>query len=198
MSHPAIASTLLSFSPVSRRARPPLADLLPIPVRVTPVTRAVPAPAVRPSWLRRPRRPPSQPSQLPDLFDWLRLATRQLFRAELEARLEPYRACRCCVAQVRWCGEVVPTGTMPLDRSAGAPHRGISGITPLTPCLVLGANTLPYSPAEATQRLTQRTLRRLLELFAGDPRKISTISGIEISILTRSPLLLRDLDRSEE
>jgi hypothetical protein len=191
MSHPAIASTLLSFSPVSRRAPAPLADLLPITVPVTPVTRAVPAPAVRPSQLRRP---PSQPSQLPDLFDWLRLATRQLFRAELEARLEPYRACRCCVAQVRWCGEGVPTGTVPLDRSAGASHRGISGITPLTPCLVLGANADPYSPAEVTQRLTQRTLRRLLELFAGDPREISTMSGIEISILTRSPLLLRDLD----
>jgi DNA repair photolyase len=36
-----------------------------------------------------------------------------------------------------------------------------------------------------------------LERLAGDPdnpREISTISGIEISILTRSPLLLRDLD----
>jgi hypothetical protein len=184
MSHPAIASTLLSFSPVSRRAPAPLADLLPISV---PVTRAVPAPAVRPSHLRRP----PAPSQLPDLFDWLRLATRQLFRAELEARLEPYRACRCCVAQVRWCGEGVPTGTVPLDRSAGAPD---GGITPLTPCLILGAKADPYSAAEATQRLTQRTLRRLRELFAGDPREISTISGIEISILTRSPLLLRDLD----
>jgi hypothetical protein len=194
MSHLAIASSLLSFSPVSHRAPAPLADLLPISV---PVTRAVPAPAVRPSQLRRPLAQPSQPSQLPALFDWLRLATRQLFRAELEARLEPYRACRCCVAQVRWCGEGVPTGTVPLDRSAGAPHggiAGIAGITPLTPSLVLGANADPYSAAEATQRLTQRTLRRLLELFAGDPREISTISGIEISILTRSPLLLRDLD----
>jgi hypothetical protein len=192
MSHSAIASTLLSFSPVSRRAPASLADLLPISV---PVTRAVPAPAVRPWQLRRPPSQPSQPSQLPDLFDWLRLATRQLFRAELEARLEPYRACRCCVAQVRWCGEGVPTGTVPLDRSAGArPDAGITGITPLTPCLILGAKADPYSPAEATQRLTQRTLRCLLELFAGDPRAISSVSGIEISILTRSPLLLRDLD----
>ena len=186
MSHPAIASTLLSFSPASRRAPAPLADLLPITVPVTPVTRAVPAPAVRPSQLRRPLAQSSQPSQLPDLFDWLRLATRQLFRAELEARLEPYRACRCCVAQVRWCGEGVPTGTVPLD----PPHGGIAGITPLTPCLILGAKADPYPPAEATRRLTRRTLRRLLER----PRAISTISGIEISILTRSPLLLRDLD----
>src|ERR1700720_2441878 len=193
MSHPAIASTLLSFSPVSRRASAPLAELLPISVPV----RAVPAPAVRPSQLRRPLAKPSQP---PDLFDWLRLATRQLFRSELEARLEPYRACRGCVAQVRWCGEGVPTGTVPLDRSPGAPDREaveIAGITPLTPCLILGATADPYSPAEAMQRLTQRTLRSLLESFAGDPREISTvssISGIEISILTRSPLLLRDLD----
>src|SRR6202049_3725918 len=200
MSHPAIASTLLSFSPVSRRAPASLADRLPISL---PVTRAVPAAAVRPSHPRRPLAQSSQPSQLPDLFDWLRLSTRQLFRAELEARLEPYRACRCCVAEVRWCGEGVPTRTVPLDRSAGAPHggnmgtAGIAGITPLTTCLILGAKADPYSPAEATQRLTQRTLRRLLELFAGDPREISTISiisGIEISILTRSPLLLRDLD----
>jgi DNA repair photolyase len=71
---------------------------------------------------------------------------------------------------------------------------GMAEITPLTPCLILGATADPYSPAEATQRLTQRTLRRLLESVAGDPREISSISGIEISILTRSPLLLRDLD----
>jgi DNA repair photolyase len=91
----------------------------------------------------------------------------------------------------------VPTGTVPLDRPAGASHRGISGITPLTPCLILGAQADPYSPAEATLRLTQGMLRRLLERFAGDPREISaisTIAGMEISILTRSPLLLRDLD----
>ena len=182
MSHPAIASTLLSFSPVSRRAPASLADLLPISL---PVTGAVPAPAVR--------RPAGHPSQL---LDWVRLAARQLFGAELDARLEPYRACRSCVAQVRWCGEGVPTRTVPPDRPAGAPSAGITGITgttgitPLTPCLVLGAKADPYSPAEATQRLTQRTLRRLLER----PRAISNVSGIEISILTRSPLLLRDLD----
>src|SRR5579864_7870449 len=191
MSHPAIASTLLSFSPVSRRASASLADFLPISL---PVTGVVPAPAVR--------TPAAHPSQL---LDWVRLAARQLFGAELDARLEPYRACRSCVAQVRWCGEGVPTRTVPPDRPAGAPHAGmtgmtgitgIAGITPLTPCLVLGAKADPYSPAEATQRLTQRTLRRLLEpqRRTGGPRSISAISGIEISILTRSPLLLRDLD----
>ncbi len=90
--------------------------------------------------------------------------------------------------------------TVPLGRPAGAPDlpdRNITEITPLTPSLILGAKADPYPPAEATQRLTQRTLRRLLERFAGDPRETSTlsaISGIEISILTRSPLLLRDLD----
>jgi DNA repair photolyase len=84
---------------------------------------------------------------------------------------------------------------VPLDRSAGAsPDAGITGITPLTPCLILGAKADPYSPAEATRRLTQRALRHLLVRSAGDPREISSISGIEISILTRSPLLLRDLD----
>src|ERR1700680_1561493 len=114
MSHPAIASTLLSFSPVSRRAPASLADRLPISL---PVTRAVPAPAVRPSHLRRPLAQSSQPSQLPDLFDWLRLATRQLFRAELEARLEPYRACRCCVAEGRGGGEGGANRAGPLDCS---------------------------------------------------------------------------------
>ncbi len=90
--------------------------------------------------------------------------------------------------------------TVPLGRPDGAPDlpdRNITEITPLTPSLILGAKADPYPPAEATQRLTQRTLRRLLERFAGDPRETSTlsaISGIEISILTRSPLLLRDLD----
>src|SRR5579862_6787179 len=202
MSHPAIASSLLSFCPVSLHALASRDNLLPVCLPVTrqytwpvsrPVIRSSQAPAVRPA---HPRRAPSQPSQFPDLLDWLRLATRQLFRAELEARLEPYRACRCCVAQVRWCGEGVPVRTVSADWPAGASHRGIAGITPLTSCLVLGANADPYSPAEATQRLTQRTLRRLLELkrFAGDPRESSSISGIEISILTRSPLLLRDLD----
>jgi|SRR5579864_1351097 len=189
MSHPAIASSLLSFSPVSRRAPASLADLLPISRPVTrPVIQASPATAARPSHVRRP---PAQPSQLPDLLDWLRLATRQLFSTGLEARVEPYRACRSCVAQVRWCGEGVPARAVPLDRPAGASHRAIAGITPLTSCLVLGAQADPYAPAEAVQRLTQRTLRRLLGGFAGDPREIS---GIEISILTRSPLLLRDLD----
>jgi DNA repair photolyase len=60
------------------------------------------------------------------------------------------------------------------------------GITPLTPSLILGAKADPYPPAEATQRRT----RRLLE----DVRENQAISGLEISILTRSPLLLRDLD----
>jgi DNA repair photolyase len=60
-------------------------------------------------------------------------------------------------------------------------------MTPLTSCLILGSMADPYSPAEATQRRTRRLLKRL----AGDPREIS---GMEISILTRSPLLLRDLD----
>jgi len=60
------------------------------------------------------------------------------------------------------------------------------GITPLTPSLILGAKADPYPPAEATQRRT----RRLLE----GAREIRSISGLEISILTRSPLLLRDLD----
>src|SRR5579864_726727 len=179
MSHPAIASSLLSFSPVSRRAPASLADLLPISRPVTrPVIQASPATAARPSHVRRP---PAQPSQLPDLLDWLRLATRQLFSTGLEARVEPYRACRSCVAQVRWCGEGVPARAVPLDRPAGASHRAIAGITPLTSCLVLGAQADPYAPAEAVQRLTQRTLRRLLGGFAGDPREIS---GIEISILT--------------
>jgi DNA repair photolyase len=57
------------------------------------------------------------------------------------------------------------------------------GITPLTPSLILGAQADPYPAAEAVHQRTRRLLEHLPETI-----------GLEISILTRSPLLLRDLD----
>jgi len=170
MSQPAIASSLLSFSPIPRRAAASFPARLPVSPPATPV---LPARAPHPS----------------QLLDWLRLAARQVFGAELAARLEPYRACRCCVAQVRWCGEGVPARSDPWLQSvrSSQPLPLLQEITPLTPALILGAKADPYSPAESAQRRT----RRLLERLAGAPREIF---GMEISILTRSPLLLRDLD----
>jgi DNA repair photolyase len=196
MSHPAIASSLPSSSPVSRRATAAFAASPPAGLPPRLHVRALPSPSARPREARtipprqaipQPRTPracrtSTHPSQL---LDWLRLAARQVFGADIEARIEPYRACRCCVAQVRWCGEGVPL-VDPWRESLQSPQV-LPGITPLTPCLILGSRADPYSPAEATQRRT----RRLLERLAGDPRGIS---GMEISILTRSPLLLRDLD----
>jgi hypothetical protein len=176
MSQPAIASSLLSFSPVPRRAAASFPARLPVSLPARPAKRESPAGAPHPS----------------QLLDWLRLAARQVFGAELAARLEPYRACRCCVAQVRWCGEGVPARSDPWLqslRSLGSLQSlpALQEITPLTSALILGSKADPYSPAESTQRRT----RRLLERLAGAPREIS---GMEISILTRSPLLLRDLD----
>jgi DNA repair photolyase len=215
MSHPAIASSLPSLSPLSRRGPASVAASPPAGLPPRLHVRALPSPSARPREARRapasrqttpprtilpremipqPRTPracrtSTHPSQL---LDWLRLAARQVFGADLEARIEPYRACRCCVAQVRWCGEGAPLVDPRLEsfeslESLLSP-QGLPGITPLTSCLIVGSMADPYSPAEVAQRRTRRLLERLL---AGDPREIASM---EISILTRSPLLLRDLD----
>jgi hypothetical protein len=171
---------------------------------------------------RRPH-PPHQPFQPPQpsgplarpsqLLDWLRLAARNLFDplemsgtpAHIE-RLEPYRACNLCVAQIRWCGEGMCRGAENAESLASpaplAPRarltrvaplaplassvvgRGPGGISPLTSALVLGAKADPYPLAESVQKRT----RGLLEWVARVPY------SLEISILTRSLLLLRDLD----
>src|SRR4029077_2701112 len=118
MGRPASPSPLLSFSPVSHRAAASLPAAVPAcrPDRPSRLRRsliaAVPAPAACPprETTRRQARQPRQtlPTHPSQLLDWLRLASRQLFGADLAARLEPYSACRCCVSQVRWCGEGVP------------------------------------------------------------------------------------------
>lgn len=129
---------------------------------------------------RRPSAESAHPSQL---LEWLRLAARQVFGTELAERIEPYSACSRCVSQVRWCGEGVPRSTLRSDPRPGAADLRQLGITPLTPALILGAKADPYSPAEAVQMRTRGLLERLQD-----------IAGLELSLLTRSPLLLRDLD----
>jgi hypothetical protein len=122
----------------------------------------------------------THPSQL---VDWLRLAARQAFGTELAERIEPYRACSSCVSQVRWCG---CGQEVPVPGRFDSPDLRQLGITPLTPSLILGAKADPYPPAEAVRRRTRGLLERL-------PVPQETF-GLEISSLTRSPLLLRDLD----
>lgn len=124
----------------------------------------------------------THPSQL---LDWLRLAARQVFGTELAERIEPYRACSSCVSQVRWCGCGCACGEIVPGRFDSPDLRQL-GVTPLTPSLILGAKADPYPLAEAVRQRTRGLLERL-----SAPQETF---GLEISILTRSPLLLRDLD----
>jgi hypothetical protein len=119
------------------------------------------------------------------LLEWLRLAAREVFGPGIPgmrgiARLEPYRPCRRCVSQIRWCGAGEALGP------ANPPNLAslASDVSPLTSALLLGTKADPYPPAEAARQQT----RALLEWIARIP------DPMEISILTRSPLLLRDLD----
>jgi hypothetical protein len=100
-------------------------------------------------------------------------------------------------------------------RSGDPCRQGLHGITPLTSSLVIGAHADPYPAAEAVRESTRGLLAGLLR--AGVPAtagrshtrttpamterpetltldRAPEITGLEISILTRSPLLLRDLD----
>ena len=158
------------------------------------------------------------------LLDWLRLAARQVFGTELAARIEPYRACSRCVSRVRWCGcgdrDRNRNGD---DGGGGVPDRFHRpdlrqlGITPLTPSVILGAQADPYPLAEAVRQRTRCLLEHLLRgsqprAAAADrpakawakgraktwdiaePLELPETIGLEISILTRSLLVLRDLD----
>ncbi len=214
MSYPASVTTFPSFPPLSRRAavRRPAAPALPAASAPSFASaQALPALPALPAFSGLPRKAPAHPAQL---LEWLRLAARQVFGSELAARVEPYRACRCCVSQVRWCGEGEPAhplaslaslasaamGAMETSVRLASQHTQdslaplaqlspdvLDGITPLTPSLVLGAKADPYPLAEAELRRT----RNLLERLASAP---SVGRSLEISIFTRSPLLLRDLD----
>jgi hypothetical protein len=208
MSYPTIQAALPSFS--SAPCRGPRRPQPPHP----------PRPPLQPSL--QPSGPLARPSQLLDwlrlaarnLFGPLEISGTP---AHIE-RIEPYRACNLCVSRIRWCGDGtsggagtwkppaslarlarlaraprVPRSTPPAPRAPlaslaqMAPNlagQGPAGISPLTSSLVLGATADPYPPAESVQRKT----RRLLEWVARVPY------SLEISILTRSPLLLRDLD----
>lgn len=157
------------------------------------------------------------------LVDWLRLAVRDICgpktlgmpwtlgtmrTSETIGRIEPYRACNQCVSQIRWCGEGVrgyaehiPLETPQLSQPGELPERPEPvqfqqlpqvpkiighgpGISPLTSALLLGARADPYPLAESVEKRT----RGLLDWVARVPY------ALEVSILTRSLLLLRDLD----
>jgi hypothetical protein len=151
MSYPAILPTLPSFSPAVRRPSAPASG-------------------------RHPVRPPTQAAQAGQLVDWLRLAAgRGLLGAGLEERVDPYLACRFCVARVQWCGGCGG------GRAGGI---GLDGITPLTPTVVLGAMADPYPPAELAEWRTHGLLQRIARLP----------DALGVALLTRSPRLLRDLD----
>src|ERR1700694_2813236 len=139
MSYPAIAPTLLSFSPAPRRA----ADSVPACLPPAPPR---PAPAAPTTVARH------HPSQL---LDWLRLAARQVFGAELAAGVDPYRACRYCVSQVRWCGEGVPARLAPPAPSLPPAQVSDARMNP----------AMPRTPPRGPQR-TARALRLdVSELF---------------------------------
>jgi hypothetical protein len=132
--------------------------------------------------------------------------------SETIGRIEPYRACNRCVSQIRWCGEGVrgyAEHQEPLETSRPMKHAELPerpepvqfqqlpqpphapkiiapgpGISPLASALLLGARADPYPLAESVQKRT----RGLLEWVARLPY------ALEVSILTRSLLLLRDLD----
>lgn len=131
------------------------------------------SPAVRrpsPASGRHPVRPSAQTGSL---VAWLRLSCRDLLGAGLEERIEPYLACSRCAARVQWCGGC-----------GGGRAGGDDSITRLRSAVVLGAKADPYPPAELAQRRT----RGLLERIARNP------DSLGVSLLTRSPRLLRDLD----
>jgi hypothetical protein len=128
-------------------------------------------------------------SQLSDLqlLPWLRLAARQLLGPELQERIEPYRPCVRCVRRATWCGEG-GEGCGPSEPAS----RALRGVNPLTPSLVIGSKADPYPLAESLQRRTRELLGTLDSLAPLAPRAPTT--GMEISIFTRSQLILRDLD----
>jgi hypothetical protein len=142
---------------------------------VTPATLPSPSTPSTPSTSKYRRR-----AQLSDLqlLPWLRLAARQLLRPELQERIEPYRPCVRCVRQARWCGEGC--------RPSGSSVRLLQDLNPLTPSVVIGARAEPYPVGESLQRRTRELLAALDALHFS--------RGLEISIFTRSPLILRDLD----
>jgi hypothetical protein len=155
--------------------------------------------------------PAPRRAQLSDLqlLPWLRLAARQLLGPELLERIEPYRPCLHCVTRAAWCGNGAGDGKR---WDAGA----LQAVGPLTPALVVGAKADPYPPAESTQGRTRGLLEWLLSsrtsrtgrtartgrtsrpplapggLDACDA--LATAPGMEVTIFTRSPLVLRDLD----
>ncbi len=74
------------------------------------------------------------------------------------------------------------------DAKVNAPELVARGIRRLSPgVLVIGVATDPYQPPEAEFRVTRRILEALADAKA--PKR-----GIEVRVLTKSPLVLRDVD----
>ncbi len=106
---------------------------------------------------------------------------------ELDYALNPYLGCRfSCVycyaryfspteVKERW-GEVVVVKSNLLEvlrREVAIKRKGVVGVSTITD---------PYQPIESERKLTRGSLKILLE------------SGFRVSIQTKSPLVLRDLD----
>jgi hypothetical protein len=127
------------------------------------------------------------------LVDAMKIALRDLLRAVQSSEpVEPYRACRWCAARARWCAEGAPglpdgATSMRVHLAEMAARAAASAGLSRPLSVRIGRRADPYPATESTAMATRRLLECLVEL--GD-----RADGMEISILTRSPLLLRDLD----
>jgi hypothetical protein len=124
------------------------------------------------------------------LLDWIRLPFRHgLGSAEIGADLSParpvspYRPCERCAREARWC----PEGALAAEPrwSGGALAAALAAMGSARQ-LAVGLQADPYPAAEKVHGGT----RRLLQLLADG----SLDHAFDLSIHTRSALLLRDLD----
>jgi hypothetical protein len=118
------------------------------------------------------------------LFDAMKLLVSDLLHAGACDWIEPYKACRWCAARARWCAEGEAAAALTQCPEDLAARSARSGGLALPPSLRIGRRADPYPAAEASAGATRRLLESLADLR----------EGLEVSIVTRSPLLLRDLD----
>ncbi len=177
-----------------------LATLLPLSIPVAPD-------GMRRATRRRACRSQGRPdSGALRLFDAMKLLVRDIgdgLHARACELIEPYQACRWCAARARWCAEgtaavaataataatAAITAMPPAPGPPGVPRLhpglpGLHGLHGLQETLRIGRRADPYPAAEASAGATRRLLESLADLR----------EGLEVSIFTRSPLLLRDLD----
>jgi hypothetical protein len=200
------SAILTLVPPLSARQQPSAVPSA--PPRASLRTRAsLPPPSLSTPAERHRLKRHGEPLQFTRLFDSLKLAIHSAFQSGIAEWIEPYRPCRWCAAQARWCCEGAPelapgriAGRMeplsplsPIGDSSEIVERyleeltarasGHAGLLPPV-ALRIGDKADPYPASEAAERST----RALLEVLA------CLADGLELSILTRSPLLLRDLD----